>query len=134
MLVAVIEVTGGRIAQLSMAHAQWVVTILQARPDLPLVDAWLLAGAAMRRESRGERMNDIETYLAFAPWRGKDEWLRFLSHATKAGLVSDSTADALQAWLAPLLSGEGEWTVETNEAFRYLFVIQAVQYVKEGKA
>ncbi|HEY7030231.1 MAG TPA: hypothetical protein VH482_02840 [Thermomicrobiales bacterium] len=88
-LAAVVESSEGRIRSLTVAEAERISALRTMRPDLPPWDAWFLARTYLAREPHGDPVDDLDAYLAFAPWRDDESFERYLS-ATDAGWVTSS--------------------------------------------
>lgn len=83
-LAAVVAGRDGRITMFSVAEATWIATIRQARPDLPPWDAWFLARNVVARESHNDPTDDLDLFLAFAPWRDDESRDGYIAAAKAA--------------------------------------------------
>lgn len=82
----VIESTEGRITSLTKTEASWVVRLYAVRPDLPPEDAWFLVRSYVVRDAHGDATDDLDTYLAFAPWRSYEHTVRYSQAINMAGI------------------------------------------------
>ena len=73
VLAALISETRGRRKELSNAEAERVAKICGAAPGVDPWYAYVLARLYMLREQANMASPDIDAYLAYAPWRGKQE-------------------------------------------------------------
>jgi len=73
VLAAVIRRSKGR-RFLTTAEARWVVRVRKAAPDLPAIAIYQLARLYMQRQESGHSVADLDSFLAFAPWRGRAFW------------------------------------------------------------
>ena len=68
--------------RISKKEAHWVVKIRKAAPDLNPATVWLVAVMYSLRERDDAATEDLDDYLAFAPWRDKqhfdeyNEWIQ----------------------------------------------------------
>lgn len=69
--------------RLTKQHADWVVRVRTAAPDLPPADAWGLAGLYAMSDTPIEWADAL---LAFAPWRDAEHCERYFK-AANAGLI-----------------------------------------------
>jgi hypothetical protein len=109
VLRAVLERTEGRTKGFSKATAEWIVRVRRAAPDLDPWTAYRTALAYQRRT--GPDTEDLDTFLAFAPWRSpeatKHLWDWALAHRPNwfqmARLLGPQEADkAINAGLLAL--------------------------------
>jgi hypothetical protein len=68
-LAAVIDYTSGAVTSFEVAEAEFIARLGRAFPDLPPLDRWQIAILYVVRLERGKPTDDIDAYLAFAPWR-----------------------------------------------------------------
>ncbi len=66
-----------RRAALTNAEAEWICRLRRAASDLPPCTLYRLTRLYMFREERGEGTEDIDGFLAFAPWRGGGSFARY---------------------------------------------------------
>ncbi len=85
---AVIDYTNGRIASLTVSEAEWISRVRQMVPDLASGDEdrgivwekilpWMLATEYIQRERLNQPTDDIDLYLALAPWRSDEARERY---------------------------------------------------------
>src|SRR5262249_23598131 len=87
VLAAVVDETEGHNASFTQEEAKWGVQVSAVAPDLPPYERWRIARLYMGRASRGEPMDDLDGFLAYAPWRdGEAGWKRY-NDAVEAGWV-----------------------------------------------
>jgi hypothetical protein len=72
-LAEVIMYTSGAVTTFEVDEARMVARIGRAFPTLPVIDRWSLAILYIVRRWRGKRTDDVDTYLAFAPWENSEE-------------------------------------------------------------
>lgn len=78
MLASLAKQTLGHFRHLTREEARLIARILRAAPDLPLgLPLWVLALVYRQRRNRGIPTVDLDTFLAFAPWRGDVERDRY---------------------------------------------------------
>jgi len=68
-LAEVIADNEGRVVSLTADEARMVARIGRAFPDLPAIARWEIAVLYLARRATDRRTDDIDGYLAFAPWR-----------------------------------------------------------------
>ncbi len=71
---------------LSRDRARWIAWILTGWPDLDPVVAVVLGTDYWGRQRSGRDTQDLDAFLAFAPWRSPEAWQRF-QQVTQAGRV-----------------------------------------------
>lgn len=118
VLAEVIERTKGHRTEMTRAVAEKVARIRRVAPDLHLWVAYSLAVAYLAKE--GTKTDDLDAFLAFAPWRG-DENMKRHQHAVQEGWVSETwglfaayfsgTGHPLGAFLAAVEAGTLKVTV-----------------------
>jgi len=79
VLGSVIQETDGQITRLTRLEAQWITSLRTAQPDLTsdhgridTANSWViyqLAQEYIQRRQHGESSVDLDTFLAWAPWR-----------------------------------------------------------------
>jgi hypothetical protein len=69
---AVISGSEGRIRDLSVAVAAWLRAIHAVAPDLEAWSAHRLARSYLSRIEQKQDTGDLDAWLAFGPWRGKE--------------------------------------------------------------
>jgi hypothetical protein len=67
--VAVMDVTDGRVRDLSVASVAWLRVILAVAPDLEPTAAYRLARLYQSRVERKQDTGNLDAWLAFGPWR-----------------------------------------------------------------
>lgn len=77
ILAAVIERTEGRLTYLTNTEAQWLTRLGRVAADLGEWMLYRLARMYIRRKDAGEATDDLDAYLAFAPWRGPESERRY---------------------------------------------------------
>ena len=77
VLAAMIEVSEGRLKALSTAKAEWIVKLRRVADDLPLWAIYELTIKYMLRRERHNPTDDLDAFLAFAPWRSKEHNKRY---------------------------------------------------------
>lgn len=87
-LAAVIEFTEGRVTHLTRAQATWIARIRRAAPDLALWRVYLVAMMYQKEEEKNADASGLDAYLAFAPWRSREDALRY-QKAFQAGYIRD---------------------------------------------
>lgn len=70
VLAAAIRRTGGQKRSLTKTEADWILIVRSAAPDLPAREVYPLARLYLLRQERNESTLDLDSLLAFAPWRG----------------------------------------------------------------
>lgn len=85
VLATIIEKTEGRRTYVTQDEAKWIVRIRTATPDLDLWTVYTLALAYMLGPEGGTKDN-LDAFLAFAPWRSEDDRRRY-NKATEKGLM-----------------------------------------------
>ena len=85
-IAVVIEATGGRVRSLTNTEAAWIATIRAAYPDIDAWDSYRLTRLFITRDALEQPTDDLDTYLAFKPWRGDDHQRRY-DHAVKKGWI-----------------------------------------------
>ena len=70
VLASVISESGGRRQWLTRAEAQWISKLRLVAPDLLPFETYRLARLYLLRAERNEATDDLDTALAYAPWRG----------------------------------------------------------------
>ena len=63
----------GRRSDVTEKEAEWITRIRLAAPDFDLWAVYMMAHNYMVRTERGETTADLDTFLAFAPWRGEEQ-------------------------------------------------------------
>lgn len=92
VLAALIDGTEAQRVYVTQAEAERIVRIRRAVPDLlPTLDLMLLARVYMLREQQGMSTTDLDSFLAFAPWRSEDARERY-HQALKSGLIQPGPA------------------------------------------
>jgi len=89
-LATIIDVSEGRVTTFTVAEAAWIEAIHRARRDIPAEDAWYLSRFYVTRERHNEPTDDLDAYLAYAPWRDNDARERYIT-ATIAGHIPAAT-------------------------------------------
>jgi hypothetical protein len=69
VLASVITETEGRRQWLTRAEAQWIAKLRLVAPDLLPFETYRLARLYLLRTERNEPTDDLDTALAYAPWR-----------------------------------------------------------------
>lgn len=69
VLAELIEASGGRLNIISNAKAEWIVRLRHVADDLPPWTIYELAHVYMLRRERQDSTDDLDAFLAFAPWR-----------------------------------------------------------------
>ena len=87
VLAAVIDGTEGRTSAFTGDEAQWVLQVSQVAPDLPPFERWRIARLYLGRASRVEPTDDLDGFLAYAPWRDDGAGWKRYDHATMDGWV-----------------------------------------------
>ncbi|MDA1061658.1 MAG: hypothetical protein O2895_01915 [Chloroflexi bacterium] len=72
-LAEVIEGTQGRIREVTREEAVWIVRLRCLAPPLSFAETLLLSALYRERRGAGKPTDDLDAYLAFAPWRGRGE-------------------------------------------------------------
>lgn len=88
VLARVIEVSKGKIREFTNDQARYIARVRLMVPDLPLYAAFQAAESYQHLLSRGTTTNDLDAFLAFAPWRD-DQAERRLKWARKNGWLPD---------------------------------------------
>ena len=87
---SVIHYTEGRLTSLTVAEARMVEKVQRAAPELQPIEHWRLARMYLRRLADGEPADDVDVFLAVAPWRfGQEGWTRYTElvlHGTIVGV------------------------------------------------
>lgn len=78
VLAAVLEASEGRL-KVSNLMAEWIVRLCQTADDLPPWTIYELAHTYMLRHERQASTDDLNAFLAFAPWRSEENAKRFNS-------------------------------------------------------
>jgi hypothetical protein len=68
-LAQVVAYTNGQKTSFDVPEARVVARIGKAFPDLPILGRWKLAVLYVVRRELGKRSDDLDQFLAFAPWR-----------------------------------------------------------------
>ena len=103
--------TDGRVSSLTVAEAKWVTALRNLAPDIPALETFRLARLYMsRRRANRPTSNDLDAFLAFAPWRNAEQALAhqssvdagkigspppFLGQLVPAGWLDHQTLNAL---------------------------------------
>ena len=88
VLAVVISETKGRKTRLTKAEAQSITRIRRIAPDCDPWDAYVFARLYLLKEQADIPSVDIDAYLAYAPWRGKQEAQAY-GQALEEGWVSN---------------------------------------------
>ena len=84
VLANIIIYSSGKKRSFSKAEARWVLKIRKLASDADAVKVWRLARTYMVYESQGNASTeDLDAYLAFAPWRNKNHLLHYVYAAVK---------------------------------------------------
>lgn len=94
VLAEVISHTEGRVKSVTRNEAKWIVSISRAVPDLPTWGVFTLARAYLKREETKESTADLDTYLAFAPWRDREHEEAY-KKAVEAGYVTETRPNTI---------------------------------------
>ena len=84
VLAAAIERTEGRVRQVTRGHAEWIVRLRRASPEMPLYTAFALARIYVAQVERGLPTTMFDELLAFAPWTHPERY----TTATRRGWVT----------------------------------------------
>ena len=79
VLAELIEASGGRLKVISNAKAKWIVRLRHVAGDLPPWTIYEIAHTYMLRHERQDSTDDLNAFLAFAPWRSEENAKRFNS-------------------------------------------------------
>jgi hypothetical protein len=71
-LAPIIHRTRGRVQSLSKAQVSYLVKILAVCTKIPPDMAFFVASQYVNRTAAQEPVDDLDAYLAFQPWRGKE--------------------------------------------------------------
>ena len=83
---AVISATEGRVREISVAAAAWLRAIHAVAPDLEAWSAHRLARSYLSRIEQKQDTGDLDAWLAFGPWRGKEAAAAY-ERAVRAGWI-----------------------------------------------
>lgn len=90
VLAALIEASEGRLKVISNAKAEWIVRLRLVADDLPPWAIYELAHTYMLRRERHDTTDDLDAFLAFAPWRTPEGAERyFATGALAARFLTD---------------------------------------------
>lgn len=64
-------------------HARWLAWVRTGWPDIPAQMAVVLAMDYRARREAGEDTTDLDTILAFAPWRSNDHYMAWQTASNK---------------------------------------------------
>lgn len=87
VLAAVIEKTEGTRTAITQAEARHISHIAKAAPDLTPWETYFLARLYVKRGEDGDPVDDLDAFVAFAPWRAPENLLRYESAATKGHVI-----------------------------------------------
>lgn len=83
-----IERTNGQIRGVTVAEVEHMVMLERFLPDRVPLDIWRLARVYASRLAEGASTEDLDAFVAFAPWRGGlESWDRY-NAACEAGYVT----------------------------------------------
>ncbi len=118
----VIDRSEGRVASISTAMAQQIVRIRRQIPDeywpitsLTLWDIYELAVEYLLAEERGLEPKGADAYLAFAPWRGLGEIMRY-EDAVRKGSIEPRLLPLKDFYEAE--KARAEWVTKVEELRR----------------
>lgn len=100
VLAAVIEQTEGQRTTLTAEEASWILRIQGAAPDLRPWRCFLLARFYIATLAQDHATAGLDALVAFAPWRSRADFDRYLEATSGAGAVQELQ---LPMWLLQLL-------------------------------
>jgi hypothetical protein len=77
-LAGIVTATGGRVSGLTRAEADVIARLQLVASGLPAEDLHILARLYVSRRVRGLGSEDLDLYVAFAPWNGPDDRRTYL--------------------------------------------------------
>ena len=116
-LAEIIERTEGRIRSVSVAEAERITRLDRLAPDLIPLDLWGLARVYGTREADEAPTDDLDAYLAFGPWRGVEERLRYQA-AVDAGWIRPIPT-MVRMLLGGRMDAEPDWVGMIGEYDRF---------------
>jgi hypothetical protein len=100
-----VEVTTGRVAEITRGEAEWVARLRALGSPLPFPELRRLISTYRDRLERGIDTGDLDAFLAYQPWRSRDDCRRY------ATLVIRGVVYPVPQWLVQ--------TTPMNELFGF---------------
>ncbi len=98
VLAVLIEASDGQLKAISNARAEWIMRLRHVAEDLPPWTIYQLAHVYMLRNERQDTTDDLDAFLAFAPWRTPEAAERYYATgAIPASFLSDVVPEEWRA-------------------------------------
>lgn len=100
-LAAVIELTDGRQVSIPQNVAAMLIQVSRAAPELGPIQRWVLARRYAERHQAKEATDDLDAFIAFAPWCGGVDAANRYQKAILAGFVAQAPISVLAEFSDP---------------------------------
>ena len=89
VLAEVMKRTTGKRQSVSSAEANWIAIVRRIAPDMPYWLCFGLATSYLKASIEGESTEAMDSFLAFAPWRGKENSDAYI-RGIRAGWIAET--------------------------------------------